>query len=191
MISFLKGWITSVLVTVVFLVIVDTILPSNNMKKYAKFVMGLIIIITLLTPVFKIFNAGGNIEDYIAKYTKELDVTKTTINKNEIQKDVNKKTIEAFKKKLKTAIEQSIFDKTGKKYVISQLDIVEDIKEKDFSKIKYIELKKGSNNGDIKEVDKIIIGENQNKEEECRDKGVLNLLEKEFNINSSLVKFIK
>lgn len=190
MISGIKIWLTSVLTTVLFMVIVDMILPSNNIKKYAKFVTGLIVIVTILSPVFKLFNRETNIQESISRYAKEMDDYKSGVNINEVQKQMNKKTIDAFKDNLKKVIENSIYDETGKKYTVSRLDMVEDVSNMDFSNIKNIEIKKVYGDSDIKPVDTVVISEKKT-DYGPADKKVLELLGSKFNIKSSSVKFVK
>lgn len=191
MMAGIKAWLTSVLVTVIFMTVVDMILPSNNLKKYAKFVTGLIVIITILSPVFKIFNMQVRMEDYIAEYTTKLLDNESPVNNEEIKKEINKKTIDAFKENLKKSIENYMYDSTGKKYQVTAINIVEDFNSIEFSKIEYLELKRIYGNGDIKPVENITIGEKGKVEEEPADKKALNILKEKFGINSSVVKFIK
>lgn len=191
MMAGIKAWLTSVLVTVIFMTVVDMILPSNNLKKYAKFVTGLIVIITILSPVFKIFSNQVRMEDYIAEYTTRLLDNESPVNNEEIRKDINKKTIDAFKENLKKSIENYIYDSTGKKYQVTVVNMVEDFNSIEFSKIEYLELKRIYGNGDIKPVETITIGEKGNAEEEPADKKAISILKEKFGINSSVVKFIK
>lgn len=191
MMDSIKGWLTSILVTVIFMTIVDMILPSNNMKKYVKLVTGLIIIITILSPVFKIFNKQVRMEEYIAQYTSKLEGHKTSINNDEIKREINKNTIETFKENLKKSMENAIYDLTGKKYQVTGINMVEDTNSIEFSKINYLELKRIYGNGDIKPVENIAIGEKEKVEAEPADKKTLDILKEKFGINSSVVKFVK
>ncbi|WP_180964081.1 stage III sporulation protein AF [Haloimpatiens massiliensis] len=73
MIEFMKNWVITISVCVFFIIAVEAILPSNNLKKYAKFVLGLILIITIINPVIKFINKDLNITSAInlEKYTED------------------------------------------------------------------------------------------------------------------------
>ena len=43
------------------------ILPDNNMKKYAKFVLGLILIVVIIKPIIKIFEKDFDFNSYLLK----------------------------------------------------------------------------------------------------------------------------
>lgn len=192
MMGFVKGWIIQVLITVIFMVLVDMILPNNNFKKYAKLATGLIVIITIITPVFKLFDKGIDVEGKIGNYITAFQEKETNINRNEIEEDVNKKTIEAYKEKLKEAIEQSIYNETGKKYSVIDITIIEDTQSYNFSEVKNIKIMKSPDEGRVKSVDKVVIGKKNTANEEAPiDKNVLEVLVNGFNIDSDAVKFVK
>ncbi|MDF2675407.1 MAG: spoIIIAF [Clostridiales bacterium] len=192
MMGFIKNWIVQVLITVIFMVLVDMILPNNNFKKYAKLATGLIVMITIITPVFKLFDRGIDVEEKIGNYITAFQEKEANINRNQIEQDVNKKTIEAYKEKLKGAIEQSIYNETGEKCTVIDITIIEDTQSYNFSEVKSIKIMKSPAEGRVKSVDKVIIGkENTADEEAPTDKNVLEVLVNGFNIDSDAVKFVK
>jgi stage III sporulation protein AF len=174
------------------MVLVDMVLPNNNFKKYAKLATGLIVVITIITPVFKLFEKGIDVEGKIENYITTFQEKESNIDKNQIEQDVNKKTIEAYKEKLKGAIEQSIYNETSKKCTVMDITIVEDTGNYNFSEVKNIKIMKSPAEGSIKTVDKVTIGkENAANDEVPIDKDVLKVLMNEFNISSDAVKFVK
>ena len=54
MIEGLKVWITSICTAIFFITAVEMILPDDSLKKYAKFVLGLILITVVISPNNKI-----------------------------------------------------------------------------------------------------------------------------------------
>lgn len=192
MIEFIKNWVIQVLVTVIFMILVDMILPNNNFKKYAKLATGLIVMITIITPVFKLFDRSIDVEETISNYITEFEDKESSVDRNKIEEEMNKKTVSTYKEKLKGTIEQSIYNKTGEKYTIMEVDIVEDTGSYNFSEVKNIKLMKSSVEGSVKTVDRVVIGKENTKEDEAPiDKNVLKVLKDEFNINSDAVKFVK
>ncbi|WDC83786.1 stage III sporulation protein AF [Caloramator sp. mosi_1] len=69
----MKSWITTIATLVIFLTIVELILPENSMKKYSKFVIGVIVILNILIPVFKLFDKGFNLEANISTFEKSMN----------------------------------------------------------------------------------------------------------------------
>lgn len=191
MIEFFKQWLTTVVVTVMFIVLVDMILPENNLKKYTKLVTGLIVIVTILTPVFKLFDKNENIETYINQYADKISSQEYVDVNGDAQKKFENETVKVFKENLKKQIEQEIHSQTGKKYIVSKLEIDEEPNSMNFTDVKHIELKDESKST-IKPVEKIVISNSAKpRNEEKKDENVINLLKNKFNIDASSIRFVK
>jgi stage III sporulation protein AF len=65
LISYLKNWITDIVVMFVFITLLEIILPSSNMKKYIDMIVGLLIIIVLINPFIKIISKDIDIDKNI------------------------------------------------------------------------------------------------------------------------------
>lgn len=194
MLEFLKKWIISVVTMVIFMALIDLILPENNLKKYARFVTGLLVIVTILSPVFKLFAKNASIETYITQYSNAFDTESSPANAEDVQNNIEEKTREVFKENLEKEIESKIKNQTSEDYSVVSIDVELDSKSSSYGTIKSIALKKTKDNT-IEPVNKISIGkgnsdENDN-EKSYEDDNVKKLLLKEFNIKSSNVKFVK
>ncbi|MGG3889206.1 stage III sporulation protein AF [Metabacillus fastidiosus] len=55
--EFLTGWITNIILFILLAVIIDLLLPSSAMQKYAKIVISLLLIVVIINPIFKLFSA--------------------------------------------------------------------------------------------------------------------------------------
>jgi len=54
--DWLNLWLKKIILLVLLAAFLDLILPNTSMQRYVKMVMGLILLLTILTPVFSIFN---------------------------------------------------------------------------------------------------------------------------------------
>jgi len=54
--EFIKEWVTNIILFVLFATMVDMLLPNSNFQKYAKMVIGLLLIAIILTPIFKLIS---------------------------------------------------------------------------------------------------------------------------------------
>ncbi|MED4530668.1 stage III sporulation protein AF [Metabacillus fastidiosus] len=55
--EFLTSWITNIILFILLAVIIDLLLPSSAMQKYAKIVISLLLIVVIINPIFKLFSA--------------------------------------------------------------------------------------------------------------------------------------
>ena len=51
MIEFFKSWCEGIIVAVVVSIIIESILPEGNMKKYVKVIISIYIVFTILNPI--------------------------------------------------------------------------------------------------------------------------------------------
>lgn len=191
MISFLKSCIMNIVVLIIFLALAEIILPSNSMRKYARFVMGLIIIVVIITPIFKLFDKQNSIEGAISEYERKYEeVYKGNINSKELEKTIQQKTINEFEKKLKENIENDVLKNTGKKIAVNKLDVNTKLGSEDFGAIMYIEIKVTSNS-DIQPVEKVVIGGQTNSKSNYKDNEILEFVSKNYKVKEKNIVFVK
>lgn len=97
MLTWLESWLHNIIAVILFAVIVELLLPNNKFLRYTRLVIGLILLLTILSPIMKIFE-----KDYLtqidASYTlweKQLNSAETqTLTLSDIQakaKDIQEK----------------------------------------------------------------------------------------------------
>lgn len=107
----INNFIITLVSTIVFMTAIELISPNNSMKKYLKFVLGLILITTILNPIILFVNGGEkSITTTIEGYEKKIfegDTSEST-NTNEIEirrksfvNNFNKSCVELLKKEYK------------------------------------------------------------------------------------------
>lgn len=80
MLEFIRHWVINIVALVLFIVIIEMLLPNGKMKKYVGIATGTVLIIAVITPVIELF--GGDF-DFAAAQTS----TGNTISRMQIEKD--------------------------------------------------------------------------------------------------------
>ncbi|MEK6265336.1 MAG: stage III sporulation protein AF [Clostridium sp.] len=153
MIEVLKVWVTNITIAVFFITAVEMILPDNNMKKYAQFVLGLMLIVVIINPIIKIFDKNFDLYSYsnkavsymessnsvtdIKKY-KDINISKTSDNfKNNLEKECITDLKEAFPENKYNADIEIIYDDKVSQFNINKVEIgIVEGGVKDISEIK-------------------------------------------------------
>lgn len=76
--EYIKSFIETLVTIIILFSAIELISPNNSMKKYIKFVLGLILIVVMLNPIIDFFTEG---EDKIVSTIKEYE--------NILSKDTN------------------------------------------------------------------------------------------------------
>lgn len=105
MMAWLTEWIRGVVAVVLFAVVLDMVLPNNTMQRYARVVMGILIILMMLSPILKM--SGQSVY--------EMDLSLDTLLKGSGQELQSLESIQAEAEKLRTISEGQTVEqwKTG------------------------------------------------------------------------------
>ncbi|MFL0251567.1 stage III sporulation protein AF [Clostridium neuense] len=158
MIAWLRSWIITICTAVVFITAVEMILPDNKMKSYGKFVMGLMLMTVIMTPIIKIFNKNININGYINKAEESFKVSNYKSSVEAYKKKDEENTKEQFKENLENTCTKLLkekfpdadysasvevdMDKDSQMFVIKSISI--GVKEKGIEKINKIQIGKSN-----------------------------------------------
>jgi len=89
-VSFLAGWVSNIIVFVLLATVIDMLLPNSALQKYAKMVIGLLLIAIIITPILGLFNK--DFDEILSAATSEFEDQKkkdlgnlTEMKKKEIQ----------------------------------------------------------------------------------------------------------
>ncbi|MHB7978985.1 stage III sporulation protein AF [Clostridium sporogenes] len=195
MLQWLKEWITNIAVAVFFITAIEMLLPKNNIKKYGKFVLGLILITVILNPIIKIFNKDYNISQYADKATASFNNAEYKKDFDKYKKKNREETLNNFKANLENQTKKKLEEKFPENKYEVNVEIAYD-EEKDNLQIKSMDVGvKGNKIEKIKKVNKINIGNNENGKEDKKtfegEGKIKQFISNEFKVSSGVIKVYK
>lgn len=190
----LKVWVTNITIAIFFITAVEMILPDNSMKKYAKFVLGLMLIVVIINPIMKIFDKDFDFNSYSSKATtymegsnpqkgikkyKDINIINTTENfKKNLENECIINLEEEYPENKYNADIEIVYDSKNQTFKINTVEI--GIVEKGVKKIENIEINTKSVNASKKN---IMQGEQGNK--------IKRLLSSKFKISGEAITVYK
>ncbi|APH24037.1 stage III sporulation protein AF [Clostridium botulinum] len=195
MLQWLKEWITNIAVAVFFITAIEMLLPKNNIKKYGKFVLGLILITVILNPIIKIFNKDYNISQYVEKATASFNNVDYKNDFDKYKKKNREETLNNFKANFQNQTKKRLEEKFPENKYEVNVEIAYD-EEKDNLEIKSMDVGvKGNKIEKIKKVNKINIGSNENGKEDKKsfegEGKIKQFISNEFKVSSEVIKVYK
>jgi stage III sporulation protein AF len=124
--DFLSSWVTNIIIFVLLATVIDMLLPNSAMKKYAKMVISLLLIMVILSPILTLFQtdfdqllveATDSFQGEVGDQTENL----TEIKKKEIQATQDAYILEQTVVLMKTEVEEELKNEYHVK--IEQMDI--------------------------------------------------------------------
>lgn len=188
MIVSLKGWVISICSTVFFITAVEMIFPNNSMKKYAKFVLGLILITVIINPILKFINNNYNIDNYTNNVMNYVDNSDNN-NYEKYKQENADNTLSTFK----TNLANSCNDILVKKYPGNSFKIDIDASYDKDNDIKINSVKIGVKDGAVESVKKVEINLQKKAEDtsnvlnDSKSKDIKGYISNELNIPDSSI----
>ena len=190
----LKNIVITLVTMLIFISAVELMAPNNKMKKYIKFILGLILISVILNPIIELIsngekNVAGSIDSYEAVFSEnKSELNDDTLKVSEDKADNRKKAfINNFNKNcdnlLKNQFKNMIF-KSEVDCDVNFTDITLNIKK----------LKIGIGENKVNKIKKIVIKnkEESNKQEVSKEYSeIIEFVSKELNIPKEKIEVYK
>lgn len=178
----LNQFVITLVATMIFMTAVDIIAPDNSMKKYIKFVLGLILITVMINPIIKFFTGGEQEVINTIKEYENMLYEGVNIKENE---DLSEEKIESFKNNLNNNCDSLLKSEFSDKEFKSNVECNLNLDDMTYT-IDSLEI--GVKDKSIKIVDKIKININKESEEAISNEEVL---EDEEEIKNYLAEVFK
>ncbi|MDD5016944.1 MAG: stage III sporulation protein AF [Eubacteriales bacterium] len=73
---FFSSWATSITIAILFSAMVSALLPESGIKKYVNVVLGIVVTLIILSPLFVLFNGAdieSEVDDALESITKTYE----------------------------------------------------------------------------------------------------------------------
>lgn len=136
----LNEWIINLLGVTFLGVLTDIILPNGDIRKYTRFLIGLVILIIVLQPLLGIFNRMPLIGEQIIQNSAVIDTKKLEYQSQMINQVQTQQLEELFIQNLEYQIESYVKEMKGYTYVKAKAIFSKKKGTYDFSDLKEIRL---------------------------------------------------
>ncbi|MGL5067007.1 MAG: stage III sporulation protein AF [Sarcina sp.] len=181
--EYLKEFVITLTTVSIFMVAVELILPDNSLKKYQNFILSLIMLAVMLTPIIKIFNSEKDLSREIqAAIDKEFDGSKESFYEGETSSSF---IVSRLEENCKIVLEDKF---EGFKFIVN---IDGKVNLDDFQmKINKVDIKvKEKDKGEVKNIEKVVVGEEM--EESTFSKEIKKYIGKELQIDEKIISVLE
>lgn len=196
----LTEWVTNIILFILLATIIDLLLPSSSMQKYAKMIIGLLLMLIILTPVFSIFKVNV---DKLFTAINSSSISQENSSKNLL--DLKKKEIQASQdayilEQMAVQLEEGVKEELVKEYGVEvsgvEVHMKDEKGEKSFENISSISLsvqpKENKHTASVSEVEVVSINTSEpiKKEKTENDeklKKVQSFLSKKWDMNKKQI----
>lgn len=135
--DFMKSWITNITVVIIFIMLMDIMLPNNNMKRFVKVIMGLLVILVIIKPFILAKDLGDQFQLSMAQTAAYIEQADNEGKENTASVFQNTAALDIYKQKLSDKIIEIVKAHEGleNRNVQVVVDIEDDINKKEFGSI--------------------------------------------------------
>lgn len=157
MVDFLKSWVLNIITLVIFIVLLEILIPSGKIKKFINLTSGFILIIAIINPFLGLFSKGISLKDLQFADSNIIDKREMQESSKLLKENQMKQISEVYRKKIIRQIEESAKEVKGVSDVKADVIINEDYNSGSFGEIKrvFLSLKPDQKESNIKAVTKI------------------------------------
>ena len=138
--EFFRNWIINIVVTMIFVTFVEILMPSGSMRKYVKFVVGLLVMMVILSPLINIATGNFDMAGKILEVSEAINLKGLQLQIDSIKKGQREGIVELYKSKLENQIERQVLDMYHAKKVKAEVRINENYGTEEFGKVLGIRL---------------------------------------------------
>lgn len=142
MISFLKNWALSIVTLVLFLLLVEIMMPSGSTKKFVNLVAGFILMLAIIRPVTELFTKDIRISETFYIDSSFLDRSEISRRSSKLEDEQRQQVLNLYRERLLERIEQAVMETEGVGKARADVIINEDYESGRFGEVKrvYLEL---------------------------------------------------
>jgi stage III sporulation protein AF len=161
MLSFIKEWITGIIVLLILIILMEMLLPSGRIRKFANLATGFILIIAIINPPLKYFGSQSKPGDLAVLRENQINRAIVEIDSKMLEEKQAKQIVEVYRLKIIKQLEGLLKDVEGVDSAKADVIINEDYNSPSFGEIKrvYLEVsqKEDGTSGSIAKVQRINI----------------------------------
>jgi stage III sporulation protein AF len=140
MIEFIRQWIINIVGLVLFIVLIEILLPSGKIKRYVNLVTGTILILAILSPLAGVLGKNMDITALEASNSNILDKLQIENDSRLLEEEQMKQVVSVYREKIIGQLEQNAQEIDGVEKAKADIIFNEDYKSDTFGEIRRVYL---------------------------------------------------
>jgi len=113
MLEAVKVWVSNIIAIILFVSIVEIILPEGKMRKYVNLVAGVVVVLIIISPLVKAFNKNIEIDMPEMNIKEPISIQELKIQGQKIESMRSKQIICTYKEKMEKSIKEQVNEISG------------------------------------------------------------------------------
>lgn len=132
--EFLRNWVVTIVITMIFVTIVEIMMPSGSTRKYISLVIGLMVMFVIINPVLTLMAGDFDFGSRVYETSRSIALGDVNYRMGRLENSSREGVIKLYKSSLEQQIEKDIENK-GLGKVQAEVEIEERQDAEDFGSI--------------------------------------------------------
>jgi stage III sporulation protein AF len=132
--EFLRDWVVNIVITMIFVTIVEIMMPGGSTRKYISLVIGLMVMLVIINPVLKLMAGDFDLGSRVYETSRSIALGDVNYRMGRLENSSREGVIRLYKNSLEQQIEKDIENK-GLGKVKAEVKIEERHDAQDFGSI--------------------------------------------------------
>ncbi|GAE87649.1 stage III sporulation protein AF [Acetivibrio straminisolvens] len=140
MIEFLKNWVLNIVTLVVFIMLIEMLIPSGKLKKIVNLVTGFILVIGLINPLLELIGRRIDLTEFQMAGSNYIDKKEVKINSEVLEERQIRQITNVYREKIISQLKSITQDIEGIREAEADVIINEDYTSERFGEVKKVYL---------------------------------------------------
>lgn len=133
--EFLRGWIFNIVATIIFVIIVEIILPSGSTRKYIGLVTGLMVMFVIINPFVNLISGEYDLDVRVQQVSRAIALRDVQNQVESFEKGNREGIVMLYKNNLEQQIKSQLVERGLAKEVWVQVEIDENYGSEEFGRL--------------------------------------------------------
>jgi stage III sporulation protein AF len=140
MINSIRQFVENIIVIMILAAFLQMILPEGGMRRYVQLALGLIMVLTLLTPLVSLAQNPFSVTELLGQATLQTNWEELRVKGKMFQEKNDQVLLENYRQVLSSQVKQLLEQQAEVQVTACQFDLVEDRDAEDFGRIRSLQV---------------------------------------------------
>jgi len=136
LIVWVRQWVANVIALVFLATLLELLLPRGNLQRFVRVVMGLLVMLAVLQPVFSLMAQGFGLDGLRAAMgDRGIDIDRILSDAERLREQNSNLALEAYRRQVESSMEQRLVRLPGVRSAVCRVELATDAARRDIGAI--------------------------------------------------------
>lgn len=136
LIAWVRQWIANIIALIFLATLLELLLPRGSLQRFVRVVMGLLVMLAVLQPVFSLMAQGFGLDALrVATDDRGIDIDRILADAERLREQNSNLALEAYRRQVESSMEQRLVRLPGVRSAVCRVELATDAARRDIGAI--------------------------------------------------------